>query len=609
MWMLGAAVAIAAGLMQSAGLAQVADTPATVTIESANTPTAPGSDQGAITINLGRKVTTGMDSLATAARSMPKGLPAAAGSSTSVQRGFESMNGALSNLQQGAAEDVQNNRLADRAPAGQQVPSGRKMLSAAGQGTTFLQPPIIETSAPTVSRAGVSLPLRPEMLPEAPMPMTVPTVNVTTLTNGIVLYHYESRDLPRIQISMLIDAGSRLDPADKVGLSDLTVRALRSGGAAGRAGDDVDRELEQIGSDLSLSVNRDYVDGDMFALTENADKAVKILADILLHPEFDEKKLEQQRSLILEGIRRQNDEPADISRREFRKIIYGPDHWLARTPTAAQVKSLTRTDVQKFYEEWFRPSSLRIGVTGDISKADAQKLIESAFASWNKLAANVPPRADVAEDRDTSTGVFYIRKMTAQSQIRMGHLGMSRLSPDRYAVSVLNGIYGTGGFSSRLMNRVRTKRGFGYGVGGGVMNDDPKGIFLASAASKSKTTAAAIEEIMDVTRQLLTGDITDDEIEVSKRDTVFQFLTEFARPAQVIDKYMLTDFQGYPPDYLQTFVERTRAVTREQIVEAAKKYIHPDRLKLLVIGFEKQFDKPVSTFGPVTEVKLEQGEE
>ena len=97
------------------------------------------------------------------------------------------------------------------------------------------------------------------------------------------------------------------------------------------------------------------------------------------------------------------------------------------------------------------------------------------------------------------------------------------------------------------------------------MNDDPRGIFLASAASKAKSTAAAIEEIMSVTRELLTGEISDEEIDTAKRDNVYQFLTEFARPGQIIDKYMLTDFQGYPPDYLRTYVERIQAVTKDKV--------------------------------------------
>jgi len=469
----------------------------------------------------------------------------------------------------------------------------------------FLPPPVDAGSSAVITRAGETIPLRPELLTEKPLPLQVPDVYKEKLANGIQFYHYESKDLPRIQVSLLINAGSMLEPADKVGAADLTARGLRSGGAGDRNADGIERDLERRGSELSLSVGREYASGRLFALTENRDKAMQILADILLRPQFDEQKLQQQKDLIVEGLRRQNDEPGEMSRREFRKVIYGKDHPLARVPTPAQVTSLSRADVQKFYDSFYRPASISVGVSGDISRDDARKLVEGALGTWNKPAAEVPAPPAIADAADSSAGVYIARKLTAQSQIRIGHLGMRRHEPLQYASAVLNGIYGTGGFSSRLMNRVRTKRGFVYGVGGGVFNDQPQGLFVASAASKSRTTAAAIEEILDVTRGLLKDEITDDEIETAKRDAIFSFFTEFDEPAELINKYMVTDFQGYPADYLKTYPERIRAVTREELFAAAKQYIHPDRLKIFVVGFEKQFDKPLSTFGPVSEWIIE----
>lgn len=469
---------------------------------------------------------------------------------------------------------------------------------------SFLPPPQEKTSSPTLSRGGETLPLRPEMLPEEQLKFEIPSVEESRLPSGIHFYYFPSKDLPRVQVTVLMNAGSQIEPSEKTGLAELTARTLRAGGANGRSGDDIDRELEQIGSDFSFSVTREYASGRLFALTEHREKAMQIMADLLLRPDFEPQKLQQQRDLMIEALRRQNDEPPEISRREFRKIIYGADHPLARTPTPSQLKTLTREDVRTFYDDYYRPASLWIGVAGDISRDDARQLVENAFSRWNKPPAQIGDLEPVADDRDSTGAVYYIRKMTAQSQIRLGHVGIPRHSPEQYAVTVLNGIYGTGGFSSRLMNRVRTKRGFVYGVGGGIFSDVPTGLFVASAASKSRTTGAAIEEILSVTRELLSGEITAEEIETAKRDTIFSFMTEFDEPAEVLNKHMLYDFQGYPEDFLQNFIERIRAVKPEEIRAAAEKYIHPDRLKILVVGFDKQFDKPLSTFGPVTEMPL-----
>lgn len=452
-----------------------------------------------------------------------------------------------------------------------------------------------------IVRDGQKIILRPELLSSATLAVTVPDVFQTTLTNGMRFYHYENHDLPRVRVTFLVEAGKNADPADKVGLAEITARTMRSGGAAGKSGDEIDRQLEQIGSDLEFNVDYDHVSGALFALTDKADEATALLADVLMKPEFDEKKLEQQRARSLEELRRQNDEPADISRREFRKIIYGPNHPLGRTPTSSSISAITRDDVRAFHDARYRPSTTWIGVSGDISQVDARKLIETAFGAWDRPPAEDLTMPDIDEDHNSTGGVYLTQKATAQSQIRLGHLGLDRRSPKAYAVNVLNSIYGTGGFSSRLMNNVRTKHGYVYGVGGGIMSDDPMGLFVAAAASQAGTTAAAIKEILSVTQGVIDGPISEDEVETARRDIVFTYVNQFDTAAETIATHMLYDYRGYAPDYLKTFPERVRAVTVADVQAVASELLHPDKIQIYVIGNESELDAPLSGFGPVQE--------
>ncbi len=467
-------------------------------------------------------------------------------------------------------------------------------------GVDFL-PPADYGTEPVIMRGGQEIPLRPELLSSATLAVTVPDVFETTLTNGIRFYHHENHDLPRVRVTLLVEAGKNADPSDKVGLAEITARTMRSGGAAGKSGDEIDTQLEQIGSDLELSVDSDHVAGSLFALSEKAGEAMGLLADVLMKPDFDQKKLEQQRARALEELRRQNDQPADISRREFRKIIYGPDHPLARTPTSATIGAITRDDVRSFHDARYRPSTLWVGVSGDISQADARKLVEQAFGGWDRPPAEPLTMLPVDQNSDTTGGVYLTQKATAQSQIRLGHFGLERRSPRAYAANVLNSIYGTGGFSSRLMNTVRTKNGYVYGVGGGIMSDEPMGLFAAAAASKPGTTVAAIKEILNVTQSIIDGPISEDELETARRDIVFTFVNQFDTAAETIAAHMLYDYRGYEPDYLQTFPERVRAVTAADVKAVASELIHPDRIKIYVIGNESELDAPLSTFGLVQE--------
>lgn len=458
----------------------------------------------------------------------------------------------------------------------------------------------------TVNRGGQQVAMRPDLLKPAPLDLTVPDVYSTTFTNGLKFYHLPSHDLPRVRITLLINAGSNLDPADKVGLAEMTARTMRSGGAGEKPGDEIDQELEHIGSEMEFNVEKDHVAGGLFALADKTDQAMGLLADVLLKPRFDEPKFQQQKAQEFEELRRQNDDPSNISRREFRKILYGGDHPLARSVTSASLAAISRDDVRAFHDERYRPSTVTIGVSGDISQEDARALVEKHFGQWTRPEAAAAPALTVDESRDTTSGVFITRKATAQSQIRLGHIGLERRSPLAYAANVLNSIYGTGGFSSRLMNEVRTKHGYVYGVGGSVSSDDPKGLFGAIAASKLQTTGAAIKALLDVTRSVIDGPISEDELETARRDVFFTFMNQFATPNGAMQTQMLYDYRGYDKDYLKNFPEKIKQVTLDDVKSAAKELLHLDRIKIYVVGNEAELDMPLSDFGPVQEWPVEE---
>jgi zinc protease len=443
------------------------------------------------------------------------------------------------------------------------------------------------------------LPTRPEQIVSKPITLTVPKTTETTLGNGMRLFTYESRDLASVNFIVLIKAGKLLEPSDRVGLAEVTARALRSGGTSSRTGDQLDRELEQIGSELGISVEREFVKFELFALLDQRAKALGILADLLQNPVFEDRKLQQEKDLALERIRRENDNPGETSRREFRKVVYGPDHPLARTPTAKGVDLISRDDVRAFYERYYRPASTWFGVAGNAGHEEAENSVQAVFASWLKPSAEIPAGPLVDDAADTSSGVFLVQKNSAQSQFRIGHLGMVRHAPEQYAVDVLNGVYGTGGFSSRLVQNVRTRRGFAYSVGGGVFDDDPRGLFVAAGSSKAKSTIGALREVVAVTTGILAIPPTDPEIETAKLDAIYSFATKFDVSREIVYHRMYYGMLGYPDDYLDTYVDRIRAVTRDEVRAAAAKLIRPDRLKFFVIGNQPDFEGALSAFGEV----------
>ncbi len=458
----------------------------------------------------------------------------------------------------------------------------------------------------TVTRGNATVPMLASALTPPSLEATIPDVSQTTLSNGMKFYHYESRDLPRVEITLLIDAGENADPADKLGLALLTQKTLRSGGAGDRSPDEVDKALDQIGAEIELSAEREFVRGRVFALTDRAEAAVEILADMLMRPRLNDRKFEQERGLALEQWRRRNDNPQEVSRREFRRIVYGPDYPLARVVTSGTLNAISLDDVRRFYEERYRPSSVWIGVSGDISEGDARQMVEQAFAGWDRPAGDRVAMPPAIDEPVASSGVYLTRRATAQSQVRMGHLGIERRSPKAYAVNVMNSVYGTGGFSSRLMNVVRTKHGFAYGTGGGVFSDDPVGLFAGIAATQPSTTLAAIREMLNVTREIAENGINEEELETARRDVIFTFVSGFQTPRNVVSLTMEYDFRGYTADYLQTFAERVSSVTQEEVNQVARELLQPDNMIIYVLGNPDEMGGELEQFGPVTEWVLEE---
>lgn len=438
----------------------------------------------------------------------------------------------------------------------------------------------------TLERGSYRIPTRPEQLPDQPFRYTVPQVTRTTTSAGLRVFYYPCRDLPIEYFIVVIKAGTRYDPAEKVGLADLTARVVRAGGAGNRTGDEVDAELEKLGAELSVSVERDYIRFQLFTLSENAEKALEIFRDVLMAPRFEEEKFTTEKNLALERLRRQNDDPAEVSRREFRKILYGTTHPLARTPSRESLASITLDDLKNFYRAHYHPVSAWVGVVHNRELRETSRTLEQLFSDWR--GEQVPQLTQIGEEAPNSPStvgrVYFSCKPGAQMQIRTGHFGRRRDPADQPVVDVLNNLFGTGGFSSRLMKVVRTQHGFAYGVGGGVFEDDPIGLFVAVASTKTTNTTAALEAMRSVIVSMLEEKPSVAELETAKRDVLYTFATRMDNPREIVWQWLIHDFYGFPPEYLLHYPDRVGAVTADDVVACARRYIKPKEIRYYLVG-------------------------
>ncbi|HET6267534.1 MAG TPA: pitrilysin family protein, partial [Acidobacteriota bacterium] len=392
-------------------------------------------------------------------------------------------------------------------------------------------------------------------------------------------------------------------PAEKTGLAAMTGSVIRTGGTTKYPGDDIDGLLESLGARVETSIGLESGSASMSVLKENVDTGLSIMADLLMNPAFPQNKIDLQKVQMHSGISRRNDDPGDIASREFLRLIYGSSSVYGRLAEHATVDAVTRDDMVAFHKRYFCPNNVMLGVWGDFNTKDMLKKIDATFKSWKKGEFKRPQPPPVDYKFDSS--VNFVRKDDVnQSSVYIGHIGGLRNNPDYFALGVMNDVL-SGGFGSRLFSRVRSQQGLAYSVFGVYSaNYDYPGMFYAGAETKSESTVKSIRAILHELELIRKEEITDDELARAKDSYLNSYVFNFEDPGQVLLRLMTYEYYGYPKDFLQKEKENVEKVTKADVLRVAQKYVHPDQVRILVLGRDKDFDEPLSTLGKVNEIDV-----
>jgi predicted Zn-dependent peptidase len=452
----------------------------------------------------------------------------------------------------------------------------------------------------------------PVQAAEDPRAMTFPSIQFhppraerVTLSNGMVLYLLEDHELPLIRIEAMIKTGRIYEPSDKVGLAGLTGTVMRTGGTRRMSGDELDETLELLAAEVESGIGLDSGFVSLDVLAKDFERGLELFSEILRNPAFDEKKLDLAKKQAMEGIRRRNDSPSSIASREFLKLVYGPKHPYARETTLQTISSITREDLVAFHQKYYHPNSIMMGITGDFRKEEMIRAIQKALGPWKKQKVEFPQVPPV--EVQYAPSVHYVERDITQTYLRIGHLGIRQDNPDFFAISVLDDVLGGRGFTSRLFQEIRTRRGLSYSVGT-IFNPGnfDLGVFYAYAQTKADSTHQVISAILDEIRRIQTQPISEEELQQAQDSFLNSYVFSFSSPAQIVSRQVSLEYYGLPPNFLEEFRNHVARVTREDIQRVAKKYLHPEGLVLLAVGKPDKFDQPLSTFGKVTPIVLEE---
>lgn len=455
--------------------------------------------------------------------------------------------------------------------------------------------PPVERRSPAAERIGLMI--------FPPLLWSPPAVGLEverrTLSNGIILYLYQDRTLPLLELVGLFRAGRLYEPAEKAGLAQMAAKVIRIGGTATIAPDALNEELESLAASLELTAGDEALEVRLHLLSKHEQRGLQLLADVLLRPAFDPGQLELTRGRLLDEFRRRRDDPRELLQREFAALHYTDRHPLGREPTEVTLRGIKREDLLAFHQRFVRPDNLMLAVAGDFDKESLVGLLEQLLGGWSVSGSlSLPPIPTV--QTTARPGVFLIDKPVPQSSVAIGHFGVERTNPDRQAIELMNFLLGGGGFISRMTKRVRVAEGLAYSVGSRFGTDGHQpGLFQVIAFTQTDATARTIAIVKEEITRLREAPVTGAELELAKEAMANSFLFRFTDPAETVRQLMLLEFEGLPSDYYQTLLARYRAVGPERLHEMARRYLKPEDLAIVVVGDAKVLEPTLAPLGPV----------
>lgn len=409
------------------------------------------------------------------------------------------------------------------------------------------------------------------------------------LKNGLKVFVIENRKLPRVSFNLVLDVDPVLEGSN-IGSVSVTGDLLRTG-TKKRTKDQLDKEIDLLGATLSTSSTSIFASG----LERNKEKLFEIVSDIILNSDFKQEELDKLRKQMLSGLATAKDDPSSISQRVSQVIMYGKEHPYGEIETDESVNSITLDMCKAYYNSYFRPNIAYLAIVGDINKQTAQKLVDKYLAKWEKK--------DVRQKSYTTPKAPVVNKVSlvdransVQSVISIGYpLELQIGSDDAIKASVVNLILG-GSATGRLFMNLREAKAYTYGAYSSINPDRLIGSFMASTQVRTSVTDSAITEIINEMKKIRNEKVSGDELQKAKNLLSGSFVRSLESPETIARFAINTARYNLPKDYYKNYLKNLNALTSDDVLTAAKKYIKPNNLNVIVVGNGDEIAKNISKF-------------
>ena len=460
--------------------------------------------------------------------------------------------------------------------------------------------------AQDAAKSSTAIPDRPEKLAFPPLTYEPPAPEKyrVVLKSGPVAYVVPDRELPLINLVVYVRTGQYLEPEGKQGLTELTGYLLARGGTQSKTAEELEERLAFLAARLESGVGETQGSVSLNLLSKDLEEGLGIIREVLTAPRFQDDKIALRKQQMLQAMKERNDDSRSIEVREAGFLGFGEKFWANRYSTQDSVQSLTRADLEDFHHKWFQPANFVVAASGDFDRDQMIEKLEKLFGTWPFKGATPPPIP--TNTVFSSTGVYIVDKDVNQGRVAMMLPGIMRDDPDFFPAVIMNDILGGGGFTSRIMNRVRSDEGLAYDA----HSSFPGGVyypltFSAGFQSKSRTVPYAASIVLQEMEKMTKAPVSDQELNTSKRGFIDRFPRTFGTKMQIANTFAQDEFTGRyarQPEYWKNYRSRIDGVGKDDIQRVAEKYVKPDKLLILVVGQKNE----ILLGQPGHEVKLGQ---
>jgi len=452
--------------------------------------------------------------------------------------------------------------------------------------------PTYETNSSTVDRSKL-----PE--PGAQGDAKFPAFERTDLSNGLKIILAERHSTPLVNFHLVVDAGSAADQFASAGTARLAMDMLDEG-TARRTALQISDELAALGANLSAQSGLDVSSVRLSTLMATLDRALDIYADVILNPSFSESDFQRLQKQLVARIKRERTDPVSMALRVFPKILYGSGHAygnpLTGSGSEASVEKLTRADMKKFHDTWFKPNKATLIIVGDTTLNAIKPKLEKLFGDWK--SASVPSKNISQVEQQRKAAVYLIdRPDSLQSVILAGHVAAPKLNPNEIAIETMNTILG-GTFTSRINMNLREDKHWSYGAFTFLWPARGQRPFIAYAPVQTDKTKESLMELEKELRGILGRPaMSENELNTAQKNQTLQLPGTWETNEAVANSLDEIVTFGLPDDYFTTYPARVRSLSLSDVDKAAREVVHPDQLVWVVVGDRSKIESGIRELG------------